>query len=308
MTANIALAVILAACHVAHTQGAAPRHAPIERLSPRDGAAQVWIPAGKFTMGVDDPEMVYEHAERPPHEVTITRGFWLDKYEITNEQYAEFLNRFVQKEKHTEPHQIIMAALGLIDLDHSLCGVVFDRATARFAVKEGWERLPAMPLKWTGANRYCQTMGKRLPTEAEWEYAARGAGGLKYPWGNEWHPEWANVATGRPAAVGSHLKDVSPFGVRDLAGNVREWVADRFDAKYYSNCPAKNPYHAAGAWSNVHRVIRGGGFAFTEWDSRATSRGHRWYGYYPVGTGFRAAESGPPSRGASLRKRSRTEN
>ena len=271
----------------------APTHA-VERISPRDGAAQVWIPAGKFTMGVDDPEMPYEHAERPPHEVTLTRGFWLDKREVTNGQFAKFLNRRIQKTKLTEQHKIVMTALGMIDLDHALCGVVLDKATARFVVKTGWEKLPVMPVKWTGAHQYGVTMGKRLPTEAEWEYAARGTAGLKYPWGTKWHPGWANVATGRPASVGSHLKDVSPFGVMDLAGNVREWVADKFDAEYYSDCPEKNPLNAAGAWANVHRVIRGGGFAFTEWDSRTTSRGHRWYGYYPVGTGFRCAESGTP--------------
>lgn len=245
-------------------------------------------------MGVDDPEMIYEHTERPPHEVVLTRGFWLDKYEVTNSQFAKFLNRHLQKTKLTEHHKIVMAALGMIDLDHARCGVVLDRAAMRFVAKAGWERLPVMPVKWTGAHHYCVTMGKRLPTEAEWEYSARGTAGLRYPWGNEWHPEWANVATGRPAAVGSRPKDVSPFGVMDLAGNVREWVADKFDAKYYSNCAEKNPLNGAGAWANVHRVIRGGGFALTEWDSRTTSRSHRWYGYYPMGTGFRCAESGSP--------------
>ena len=269
-----------------------------ERISPQDGAAQVWVPAGKFVMGVDDPQMVYEHAERPPHEVRITRGFWMDKYEVTNAQYAAFLNQYMQKEKHTELHKITVAALGRIDLDHALCGVVLNEKTESFVPRAGCERLPAMPVKWTGANEYCVTMGKRLPTEAEWEYAARGPKGLRYPWGNQWRPKWANVATGKPAAVGSHLRDVSPFGVMDMAGNVREWVRDRFDLKYYSNCPVSDPVNSTGAWANVHRVIRGGGFAVTEWDSRATSRGHRWYGYYPVGTGFRCAESGPPPQGA----------
>jgi len=286
-------AAILLVCAPAYAQKSTPRSGPFERISPRDGAVQVWVPAGRFVMGVDDPQMIYEHAERPPHDVALTRGFWLDKYEVTNEQYARFLNKYMSKEKRTERHEIVMAALGRIDLDHPLCGLVLDGKANRFAAKPGWERLPAMPVKWTGANEYCITMGKRLPTEAEWEYAARGAKGLKYPWGDQWRPTWANVATGKPAAVGSHHKDISPFGVIDMAGNVREWVADKFDGKYYSNCPEKDPFNAAGAWANVHRVIRGGGFAFTEWDSRTTSRGHRWYGYYPVVTGFRWAESGP---------------
>ena len=269
---------------------------PVERVSAKDGAAQVWVPAGTFVMGADDPRMAYERAEAPPHEVVITRGFWLDRYEVTNEQYARFLDRYMQKEKRLKRHEVVMAALGRIDLDHPLCGVVLREDDNGFSPKPGWERLPVMPVKWTGANDYCVTMGKRLPTEAEWEYAARGAGGGRYPWGDQWDPTWTNVATGKPAPVGSYEEDVTAFGAMDMAGNVREWVRDRFDVKYYSNSPVKDPLNAAGAWANVHRVIRGGGFAFTEWDSRATSRGHRWYGYYPVATGFRCAESSPPPK------------
>jgi formylglycine-generating enzyme required for sulfatase activity len=264
-----------------------------ERMSQRDGADQVWIPAGTFVMGVDDPEMVYEHAERPPHEVTISRGFWMDKYEVTCEQYARFLNKYMQKEKRTERHKAIGAALSMVDLDHVLCGVALDTKTLRFAPKSGWARRPVMPVNWRGARQYAVTMGKRLPTEAQWEYAAGGAKGLKYPWGNPWQPTWANVATGKPAPVGSCPKDTSPFGVMDMAGNVREWVLDKFDAKYYSTSPAKDPANNAGAYAHVCRVIRGGGFAFTEWDSRTTSRGNRRYIYFPVATGFRCVESGP---------------
>ena len=269
---------------------------PAERTSTRDGAVQVWVSPGTFIMGVDDPRMVYEHAERPAHKVTLTRGYWLDKHEVTCEQYVRFLTRYMQKEKHTAPDAIIRSALGMVDLDHALCGIAIDEKTGRFSVKPGWAKRPVMPVNWRGAYQYGVTMGKRLPTEAEWEYAARGAKGLKYPWGNRWHPTWANVATGKPAPVGTHPKDTSPFGVMDMAGNVREWVSDKFDAKYYSTSPAKDPVNAAGQWAYVYRVIRGGGFAFTEWDSRTTSRGNRRYIYYPVGTGFRCAESGPPPK------------
>ena len=286
------VALVVGLC-ATHARAATSKPGPTERTSPRDGALQVWVPPGTFIMGVDDPQMVYEHAERPAHEVTLTRGFWMDKYEVTNAQYARFLNTYMQKEKHTQRHKIVGAALGMVDLDHALCGIVLDKKTQKFAPRPRRGRLPVMPLRWTGASRYGVTMGKRLPTEAEWEYAARGAKGLKYPWGNPWRPKWANVATGKPAPVGTHPKDASPFGVMDMAGNVREWVNDKFDAKYYSTSPAKDPVNAAGRWQYVRRVIRGGGFAFTEWDSRTTSRGNRRYIYYPVGTGFRCAESGP---------------
>ncbi|NOY80720.1 MAG: formylglycine-generating enzyme family protein [Kiritimatiellaeota bacterium] len=266
--------------------------APNERLSPADGAVQVYVPPGQFVMGADDPESPYEDAERPPHRVKITRGFWLDKFEVTNERYAQYLNTLIAKE--TRPAKIVGIVLGRVDIDHPLCGIRLDVKKKLCKVKPGWEKLPVMPVKWTGANEYCRAMGKRLPTEAEWEYAARGPDGRKYPWGSQWHPDWANVGTGKAAPVGSHPKDVSPFGVMDMAGNVREWVYDKFDVRYYSQSPLENPVNAAGAWQNVERVVRGGGFAFTEWDSRTTSRGHRKYLYYPVATGFRCAEPGPP--------------
>jgi len=288
------MAVFLFAVGTFSAPEAGVRLGPNERISERDGAIQVYVSPGKFIMGVDDPEMPYEDAERPPHPVKITKGFWMDKYEMTNERYVKFLNRYMEKEKITEYSKILMNALGKLDLDHPLCGVKLDKRTKKFSAKPGWEKLPVMPVNWSGANEYCRIMGKRLPTEAEWEYAARGGDGRKYPWSDKWHPDWANVATGKAAAVGSHPKDVSPFGVMDMAGNVREWVYDKFDVKYYSESPRRDPKNTAGAWAWVKRVIRGGGFAFTEWDSRATSRGNRARAYYPVGTGFRCVESGPP--------------
>ena len=286
--------VFLLAVNAASAQEAEVKLAANERISERDGAVQVYVPPGEFVMGVDDPEMPYEDAERPPHPVKITSGFWMDKYEVTNEMYALFLNKYMEKEKIAEYPNILKSALGRIDLEHSLCGVKLDESTMKFSAKPGQERLPVMPVSWTGAREYSEIMGKRLPTEAQWEYAAGGPEHLKYPWGNEWRRTWANVATGKPVKVGSYSKDVSPFGVMDMAGNVAEWVYDKFDAKYYSESPREDPVNAAGAWVWTLRTIRGGGFAFTEWDSRTTSRGNRAYAYFPVGTGFRCVEAGPP--------------
>jgi len=278
--------------------------APNERISAKDGAIQVYIPPGEYIMGVDDPEMPYEDAERPPHPVKITKGFWMDKYEITNEQFAGFLDKLLAGQgpaakmhkfsKDCKPEQVYSMFRGRVDLEHPFCGLELDIDRRVVRVKPGWEKLPVMPVTWTGANEYCTTMGKRLPTEAQWEYAGRGADGRKYPWGNKWRRTWANVATGKLAKIGSYPKDVSPFGVMDMAGNVREWVYDKFDLKYYSESPRENPANYAGAFAYVKRVIRGGGFAFTEWDSRTTSRGNRRYTSHPVGTGFRCVESGPP--------------
>jgi len=265
-----------------------------ERVSEKDGAVQVWVPPGSFVMGIDDPEMPYERAERPPHPVTITNGFWMDKFEVTNEQYALFLNRYMEKEKVTGYSDMFKRAFGRVDLNHRLCGIMLDEAGKEFSAKPGWENIPVMPVNWTGAREYAETMGKRLPTEAQWEYAARGPENFMYPWGNQWDPDRANVNTQKPVPAGSKHKDISPFGVMDMAGNVREWVYDRWQPDFYSRSPEKDPVNPAGAWEWIPRAIRGGGFAFTEWDSRTTSRGNRAYAYFPVGTGFRCIETGEP--------------
>jgi len=286
--------IVLLASNAASAQETELKLAANERISERDGAVQVYIPPGEFIMGVDDPENLYEDAERPPHPVKITKGFWMDKYEVTNEKFATFLNKYMEREKITEYAKILMSGLGKVDLDHPLCGVKLDEGSKKFSARPGWEKRPVMPVNWTGARQYCEIMGKRLPTEAQWEYAAGGPEHFKYPWGNEWRRTWANVATGKLAPVGAYPKDVSPFGVMDMAGNVAEWVNDKFDVKYYSESPREDPVNAAGAWVWTLRVIRGGGFAFTEWDSRTTSRGNRAYAYSPMGTGFRCIEAGPP--------------
>ena len=289
---RITAVLLLVAIEAASAGEGGTRLAPNERLSPTDGAVQVYVPPGTFVMGVDDPESPYDRAERPPHPVRVTKGFWLDKFEVTNERYVKFLNGAIGAV--TGRQQVVGLVLGRLDIDHPLCGIELDADRKTCTPKRGLEKLPVMPVSWTGAYEYCVKMGKRLPTEAEWEYAARGDDGRRYPWGNEWRPRWANVATGKAAPVGSDGKDRSPFGVMDMAGSVREWVYDKFDVKFYSESPTEDPVNAAGAWIHVDRVIRGGGFAFTEWDSRVTSRGHRTYSYHPVGTGFRCAEAGPP--------------
>jgi formylglycine-generating enzyme required for sulfatase activity len=267
---------------------------PNERISPKDGVIQVYVPPGEFIMGVDDPNMPYENTSSPPHRVKITKGFWMDKFEITNERYVKYLNDSIQKDKITDMPRLLGFAYAMLDIGHPLCGIEIDEKNKKFVIRKGSEKLPVMPVTWTGAYQYCVATLKSLPTEAQWEYAARGPKNFKYPWGSDWHRDWANVATGKPAAVGSYPKDISPFGVMDMAGNVSEWALDKFAAGYYAESPSDDPLNWAQLYEWHERVIRGGGFALTEWDSRTTSRGHRAIMYFPVGTGFRCVEPGPP--------------
>ena len=115
------------------------------------------------------------------------------------------------------------------------------------------DEAPVRIVTWTKAQEYCQAMGKRLPTEAEWEKAARGTDGREYPWGNEWHPDYANVGQNEQdlMPVGSYEQGKSPYGVYDMAGNVMEWTADWFEA--YPGAEYKSPNYG-----HKRRVVRGG--------------------------------------------------
>ena len=195
----------------------------------KDGAPAVLIPAGSFVMGDN---------ETSPRREIFVDAFYMDKFEITVGRYAKFLE-----------------------------------ATGHVRPPEEWEtvkiqsdgELPVVGVDWGDAASYCQWAGKRLPTDAEWEKAARGANERKYPWGNE-TPTPERARYGRPyenpvykdgvARVGSYPKGMSPFGVFDLSGNVTEWVADWFSESFPIN-EARNP---KGPESGTGRVLRGGGW------------------------------------------------
>src|SRR6185503_3788552 len=183
------------------------------------------IKGGAFAMGTDDAAFVPDW--RPAHTVTVG-DFYLDTTEVTNEDYS----RFVRQTRHPAP-------------THWVDG----------AYPKGEATLPVYNVSWFDAKAYAEWAGKRLPSEAEWEYAARGTEGWIYPWGNEWIDELSNSGEdkrGKPVAVGQFRRGASPFGILDMAGNVAEWVGDDF--KLYPGSTAKP---LAG-----YKVYRGGSYAF----------------------------------------------
>lgn len=238
------------------------------KITGKDGAAMVLIPGGEFSMGTSDRDFKWLTGtckdcaandfadEMPQHSVTLG-PFYLDIHEVTRGRYQAFV-----------------------------------KATGAPMPASPGGSLPVTGVTWEQAKAYCEWTGKRLPTEAEWEKAARGTDGRLFPWGGIWDKAVNNSASrwggfdifsakqqsiwwkqegeamfmkGGPAAVllpvGSLPSGTSPYGIYDMAGSVWEWVADWYDAHYYLSGQAENP---KGPSSGQYKVIRGGA-----WDSRA---------------------------------------
>lgn len=215
-----------------------------------DGVEMVLIPAGEFIMGSRDSMGIYADNRTPtgryvnyyrdgqPQHKVYLEAYYIDKYEVTNALYKVFCDA-TGREYSKNPHW---------DLNY-------------FLFKPNH---PVTNVSWHDAQAYAEWAGKRLPTEAEWEKAARSSDGREYPWGNEWDPRACNWQDGirsdgsvdgfrRTAPVGSFPKDRSPYGVMDMAGNLREWCQDWYDPGYYAVSPDTNPLGPDGGNARVKR-------------------------------------------------------
>ncbi len=201
----------------------------------------VWVPAGEFIMGSDEVDKEAKAVqygvlrpwyanERPKRRVNLD-DFYMDMYEVTITQYREF-----------------------VDAAGAEVPEYWKRAKAGVLDKVGY--IPVTDITWHSADAYCRWRGKRLPTEAEWEKAARGTDGRRFPWGDEFDPEKANGVKqrGGPMPVGSFDFGRSPYGVYDMSGNAAEWTADWY--KQYPGNDFDDP-----EYGETLKVIRGGGWA-----------------------------------------------
>ena len=227
-------------------------------IRPADGMAMVFVPGGTFRMGrsESDPDAALD--ERPQHTVTLD-GFWIDQTEVTNAQFTAFLNQNGNRGQRGQKY--IELGKGYVRIRQN--GDMYETTSAA-------ANLAVVMVTWFGADAYCRVVGGRLPTEAEWEYAARGAAGQLYPWGSD--PPSCDLANfgncSRAAdAVGVRPKGASWCGAQDLAGNVWEWVGD-----WYGRYPGASQQNPTGPSAGFIRVIRGGGWHSTAQQLRTTFR------------------------------------
>ncbi len=234
------------------------------KINPGD---MVLIPAGEFIMGTNELlaniDEVNRYRSYPEHKVNLP-AFYIDKFEVTNGEYLKFTMETGYTSEAEE--------------ENKSWRLFFGNDPAK-------ENYPAVNLTWDDANAYAKWAGKRLPTEAEWEKAARGTDGRRYPWGNEWTSGKSNTfeAGGRYREIGAFEGDLSPFGVYDTLGNVQEWTSSWYKA--YPGNKKRNP-----DFGEKYRIVRGGSYAmkgnlYHIWDRTA----------YPekslFGVGFRCVKN-----------------
>jgi formylglycine-generating enzyme required for sulfatase activity len=261
-----------------------PQSAPVAgltQISSVDGMPLVYVPEGEFNMGAEPSSPSSSANEKPVHTVFLS-AFWIDQTEVTIRMYWLCLNA-------------------------GACAP--PPAHNEFDNPEDFADRPVKWVKWQDAWDYCTWAGRRLPTEAEWEKAARGQDGRTYPWGSgavaghrlnladvKLEEDWADASIddgwAYTAPVGSYPAGASPYGALDMAGNVWEWVGDWYDPRYYVNSASENPTGPDSSPTGSHPV-RGGSFLSDARNVRAAYR----YGYTPqtaaADLGFRCAASAP---------------
>jgi len=298
----------------------------------------VWIGGGSFLMGSEEGQP----DEKPVHEVTVS-GFWMDRYEVTNEQFEKFIKatgyvtiaeRKPKQEDFPDapPEALVPGAIvftpppGDVPLHNHMAwwryvpGANWRHPEGPESDLKGREKHPVVQVAWFDAMAYAKWAGKRLPTEAEWEFASRGGKDkLTYTWGNEKTPDgkWlANIWQGK-FPNGNTLQDgfklqspvgsfaANGYGLHDMAGNVWEWTSDWYMPDYYAKSPKQNPQgpqesydpNEPGVWK---RITRGGSYLCTEaycWGYRPAMRMKTSPDTGLNHTGFRCVRNGPPVPG-----------
>lgn len=279
-------------------------------------AGMVLVPAGEFIMGSDKVDAAGKQSEfgfrepmyldeHPQHRVMVD-AFYIDAHEVTSADYKQFVletnaeppppwvqngyNVSQARLSEFDVETLRKAAADYFQLDMDSSKMDKPQLLAELErIQQQRGLLPVTAVKWYDAASYCLWRGKRLPTEAEWEKAARGSDGRDYPWGNEWLPSMSNIGDGESvlANVGSYAGDRSVYGVYDLGGNVSEWVDDWY--RPYPGAEYQSPYYG-----DIHKVIKGGGAGVGHYALsyffRAPRRGQADPSAMSTDVGFRCAQ------------------
>lgn len=250
--------------------GSAPSVQPVTTLSAgAEWFDMVLVPAGNFLMGSATSEPTYEIDETPQRTVYLD-DYWIDRTEVTNAMYATCVNAGVCRPPSSPKSYSRQSYYGNPQFD----------------------RYPVVYVTWEDANLFCRWSGRRLPTEAEWEKAARGQDGRLYPWGDT-PPDTIELNYNRnvddTTRVDEYPAGMSPYGALGMAANVSEWVADWYDEGYYSQSPRSN---SLGPASGDFRVTRGGDWTNPEFAIRAANRVKRHPAAASAFLGFRCTRDG----------------
>ena len=278
--------------------------------------SMILIGEGSFPMGCNDKVSQCKENELPRHDVFLS-AYYIDVYEVTNQQYADYLNQYNPENICDDVYN---TASCIVPMENETRGIYKDNGV--WVVHEGYENRPVNKVSWFGAKYYCEIFDKRLPTEAEWEKAARysqyteDTTDYSYPWGDSWDPNAANwFRNGDPyeddpypqtTPVGyfdGSLKDgyqtsdgTNEAGLYDMAGNVKEWVHDLYNPRYYSMTPEGGWINPQGprtnqAWSDLDmrpcHVLRGGDFFRNDISRLRTTQRTTSPDSHPFSAGFR---------------------
>jgi formylglycine-generating enzyme required for sulfatase activity len=235
------------------------------------GIKQVYVPPGCFMMGSSEAQLATAFESKPPawaksvafyekpeHEVCLTKGYWIDQYEVTNAAF----DAFVKDGGYT--HAAYWSKEGAAWLKQQ------DASKLPVTCEDTADDHPRVCVTWYEAQAYAAWRGGNLPTEAQWEFAARGTESHIYPWGDEWDAAKANVLDSEGlSAVGAYPDGVSWVGAYDMAGNAMEWVQDWLSSTYYKDSPKDDP---TGAEKGTRKVEKGGWWGSNAYVARSAYR------------------------------------